>query len=68
MFKLIGGAVVCGLAIYGLIKYLERPLVAVTINPAAVKDPGVTGEALAEPVAEPTAAQTPDQEAPKEVE
>ena len=32
MFKLIGGVVICGLALYGLVTYLDRPLVKVVIN------------------------------------
>ena len=32
MFKVIGGVVICGFALYGLVKYLERPLVKVVIN------------------------------------
>ena len=32
MFKLIGGAVVCGFALYGLVKYLSRPQLEVVIK------------------------------------
>ena len=32
MFKVIGGVVICGFALYGLVKFLERPLVKVVIN------------------------------------
>lgn len=33
MFKLIGGVVVCGFALYGLVKYLSGPQLAVVIKP-----------------------------------
>ena len=39
MFKFIGGAVVCGLALYGLMKYLERPVLKVLINPEKAGKP-----------------------------
>ena len=39
MFKFIGGAVVCGLALYGLMKYLERPVLKVVINPEVPSKP-----------------------------
>ena len=29
MFKFIGGVVMCGFALYGLVKYLERPVMKV---------------------------------------
>ena len=45
MFKLIGGVVICGLALYGLVKYLERPLVKVVINAERFRTPHwATGE------------------------
>jgi hypothetical protein len=33
MFRVIGGAVVYGLALYGVVKILERPKVGVIIQP-----------------------------------
>jgi hypothetical protein len=39
MFKFIGGAVVCGLALYGLMKYLERPALKLVINPEVPRKP-----------------------------
>lgn len=33
MFKVIGGFVVCGFALYGLVKYLSGPRLAVVIKP-----------------------------------
>ena len=32
MFKFIGGVVMCGFALYGLVKYLERPMVKVVVQ------------------------------------
>jgi hypothetical protein len=32
MFKVIGGAIVFGMALYGLVKYLERPMMKVVIH------------------------------------
>ena len=40
MFKVIGGVVICGFALYGLMKYLERPLVKVVINAERFRTPG----------------------------
>ena len=46
MFKLIGGAVVCGFALYGLMVYLERTKSKAVVSPAdaapaaATEDPG----------------------------
>lgn len=65
MFKFIGGVVMCGFALYGLVKYLERPMLKVVINPEVVKKPErAAGEDAAEeavlssgPVAGP---ETPD--------
>ena len=39
MFKVIGGVVICGFALYGLVKYLERPLVKVVINAERFRTP-----------------------------
>jgi hypothetical protein len=39
MFKVIGGVVVVGMALYGLVKYLERPMVKVVINATPHKHP-----------------------------
>ena len=41
MFRVIGGAVVYGLALYGVVKILERPKVGVIIQPNT--NHGVTG-------------------------
>lgn len=35
MFRVIGGAVVYGLALYGVVKLFDRPKVAVVIQPDA---------------------------------
>jgi hypothetical protein len=43
MFKLIGGIVVCGLALYGLVKFLERPLVKVVVSPQFRRPTGDSG-------------------------
>lgn len=40
MFKLIGGVVVCGFALYGLAKYLKRPVMNVVIHPRACAGTG----------------------------
>ena len=32
MFKFIGGVVMCGFALYGLVKYLERPVMKVVFQ------------------------------------
>ena len=48
MFKVIGGVVVCGLALYGLVKYLERPVVKVVIQP---ERPSGSAEAGSDPPA-----------------
>jgi hypothetical protein len=50
MFRVIGGAVVYGLALYGVVKILERPKVAVTIQPNA--NHGATGGGEASGVSE----------------
>lgn len=47
MFKLIGGAVVCGFSLYGLVKYLERPPVRVVIKPADAQSAGNAGAGAA---------------------
>lgn len=39
MFKMIGCVVVCGFALYGLAKYLERPVVKEVIKPAELQNP-----------------------------
>ena len=47
MFKVIGGVVICGFALYGLVKYLERPLVKVVINAERFRTPRAEeGEAV----------------------
>ena len=47
MFKVIGGVVICGFALYGLVKYLERPLVKVVINAERFRAPQAeAGEAI----------------------
>jgi hypothetical protein len=47
MFKVIGGVVICGFALYGLVKYLERPLVKVVINAERFRAPeSAAGEAV----------------------
>jgi hypothetical protein len=47
MFKVIGGVVICGFALYGLVKYLERPLVKVVINADRFRTPQAEeGEAV----------------------
>ena len=47
MFKVIGGVVICGFALYGLMKYLERPLVKVVINAERFRTPeSAAGEAV----------------------
>jgi hypothetical protein len=55
MFKVIGGVVICGFALYGLVKYLERPLVKVVINAERFRTPesavGEAGEDEAPPSA-----------------
>ena len=38
MLKLIGGAVLCGWALYGLVKYMERPMVKVVIHATPPKE------------------------------
>lgn len=38
MFKMVGGVVVCGFALYGLVKYLERSVVKEVISPAALRN------------------------------
>ena len=49
MFKVIGGVVICGSALYGLVKYLERPLVKVVINAERFRAPeSADGEAVAD--------------------
>ena len=47
MLKVIGGVVICGFALYGLVKYLERPLVKVVINAERFRTPQAeAGEAV----------------------
>ena len=50
MFKLIGGVVVCGFALYGLSKYLKRPVMNLVINPGTFSESGkaADGEATSE--------------------
>ena len=51
MFKVIGGVVICGSALYGLVKYLERPLVKVVINAERFRAPeSAAGEAVVDEV------------------
>jgi hypothetical protein len=47
MFKLIGGVVVCGFALYGLSKYLKRPVMNLVIHPGSFTDLGRAGDAAA---------------------
>lgn len=63
MFKLIGGAVVCGFSLYGLVKYLERPPVRVVIKPADAQHAGNAGAevtAVASQARETASPKTPD--------
>ena len=72
MFRVIGGAVVYGLALYGVVKLFDRPKVAVVIQPGANQGgkggSGATGVAEGEGKADgqpavgetPTGASTPD--------
>lgn len=50
MFRVIGGAVVYGLALYGVVKVLERPKVGVMIQPNT--NHGVTSGGEATDIAE----------------
>ena len=47
MFKLIGGVVVCGFALYGLSKYLKRPVMNLVIHPGSFTDAGKAGNTAA---------------------
>jgi hypothetical protein len=47
MFKLIGGVVVCGFALYGLSKYLKRPVMNLVIHPGSFTNTGKAGDAAA---------------------
>lgn len=47
MFKLIGGVVVCGFALYGLSKYLKRPVMNLVIHPGSFTEAGKAGDAAA---------------------
>jgi len=49
MFKLIGGVVVCGFALYGLSKYLKRPVMNLVIHPGSFTDAVEAGDAAAAP-------------------
>ena len=40
MFKLIGGVVVCGFALYGLVTYLSRPKRVAVIKPGDSRQAG----------------------------
>ena len=63
MFKVIGGVVICGFALYGLVKYLERPLVKVVINAERFRTPQAeAGEAVVDE-APPSAGNAPAEEA-----
>ncbi|MBF6022971.1 hypothetical protein [Lysobacter niastensis] len=48
MFRLIGGAVVYGLALYGVVKLIDRPKTAVVIKPKDSQDDKKGGEAPAD--------------------
>lgn len=50
MFKLIGGAVVCGFALYGLVTYLERTKSKAVVSPADAAQVGATERPGAENV------------------
>ena len=43
MFKLIGGVVVFGFALYGLSRYLKRPVMDLVIQPAELANTGEAG-------------------------
>ena len=47
MFKLIGGVVVCGFALYGLSKYLKRPVMNLVIHPGSFTEAGKAADAAA---------------------
>jgi hypothetical protein len=68
MFKFIGGFVVCGFALYGLVKLVERPMIEVVVNPTAFKDPDVGGSAAMESQAEAAASETATNDAPRAVD
>jgi len=40
MFRLIGGAVVYGFALYGAVKFFVRPAMGMVMQPDAVTEPG----------------------------
>lgn len=48
MFKLIGGAVVCGFALYGLVTYLSRTKRAAAIKPGDSRQAGVVDAGAAD--------------------
>lgn len=47
MFKLIGGAVVCGFALYGLVTYLDRTKSQAVIKPGDARQAAGTDDAEA---------------------
>ena len=47
MFKLIGGVVVCGFALYGLSKYLKRPVMNLVIHPGSFSGAAKAGDGAA---------------------
>lgn len=47
MFKLIGGVVVCGFALYGLVTYLERTKSEAVIKPGDARQEAGTDDAAA---------------------
>ena len=48
MFKLIGGFVVCGFALYGLATYLKGPVVKLVIDPGMLRTQDAATPASAE--------------------
>lgn len=63
MLKLIGGAVLCGWALYGLVKYLERPIVRVVINATPLKEAASVAREAAVDDAVPATGDTLEEEA-----
>jgi hypothetical protein len=48
MFKLIGGVVVCGFALYGLVNYLSRPKREPAIKPGDSRQAGAVDAGAAD--------------------
>ncbi|CAN4280796.1 hypothetical protein LJR125_003704 [Pseudoxanthomonas sp. LjRoot125] len=48
MFKLIGGVVVCGFALYGLVTYLSRPKREAAIKPGDSRQAGAVDAGAAD--------------------